>query len=284
MDIIVSMKLRAVCIAWDDPSYLKASTRSQLASSIRNILKMFEESFEFLTHGTTAPYSVVGATKLHTEATFSNVPWADPPLTSKSRILLFECTDSYLLEHTSRKLNAEMDDDLEYIEIVPLAIRERIYTSPSISAIAYDNAIERQPMSFHSEVLLWPCMRTDSWWELSSMQRQALFLPRLDKFGTVLSPGHIEVSAPLVPLVHRRLYHQLLLSRSLGFMLGWFETSTSHLLRLKEVVSQLQNTSLCPDHLYYKSGPLWWGRLNEVSTLLSELEYNQTSIEGTTPA
>ena len=272
------MTPRAICVAWTDPCYLEVSTRSKLASSLRSILKVFKEGAEISTLDTPAPHSAVGAAMLRIEKTFSVAPWANPPLISKSRILLLECPDPSILSKTSFALNTALENDFDNVEIVPLTIRERIYTSPSISAVAYDNAIERQPMSLHPEILFWPCMRTDSWWELSSMQRQALFLPRLGEFGTILSPGHIEVSAPLVPLVHRRLYHQQFFSGSSGYMLGWFETSTEHLSHLEQVVGQLQNTSLCPDHSYYKSGPLWWGRRLLVSTLLSELESDQNSI------
>ena len=266
------MTLRALILAWPEPSHMASAHRGALADSIRTALTAFPPDAETPTPDAPIPSCAVAATLLRTEPTYTVEPWPNPPLTRANRVLLLEGPDPAVLRQTASDMTSALPDPSSGIETVALAVRQRIYTSLAISAVAYDNALARQPRSLHPEVMFWPCNRTGSWWRLSSMQRQALLLPRLDERGEILAPGHIQVTAPLVPVLHRRLYHQHLPSGDLGYMLGWFETAPEHLDALKKVVTELQDSALSPDHAFYQSAPLWWGRRTPVSDLLGELD------------
>ncbi len=266
------MTLRALILAWPEPGQMTPAHRGALAAYIRTTLDTFPPGAEIPTPDAPIPPCAVATTLLRTEPTYTVEPWPNPPLTHANRVLLLEGPDPAVLRQAAAAMATALPDPSSGVEIVSLAVRQRIYTSLAISAVAYDNALARQPRSLHPEVMFWPCNRTNRWWSLSSMQRQALLLPRLDERGEILAPGHIEVTAPLVPILHRRLYHQQLPSGELGYMLGWFETAPEHLDALKKVVTELQDPTLSPDHAFYQSAPLWWGRRIPVSDLLDELD------------
>ena len=264
------MGLRAVLLAWDDKAGISVSDRDRLRQVLAETRGSFPADAEEPTADTPVPSSTVAVAIYATEPSTTMVPWDDPPLASASRIICLESADEALLEQTARHCQSELGSVPE-IDVLPVEVRDRRYTSATIATIAYDPALGRQSRGEHPDVLLWPCRRTAAWWELSPMQRQALFLPRLGTDDEVMAPGHVLVSEPIVPIVHRRLYHESLPGQAPGSMIGWFETSPTHLDALRKVVSDLQRVDLAPDHAYYQSGPLCWGRRLAVQSLESEL-------------
>ena len=266
------MGLRAIILGWEEAPRIAASHRERL-------LKILSETREgFPTDGETAtastgpvPASAVAARLVSAEPSLSLTPWEDPPLASASRVVCFESSDEGLLDETAKRCLEELGD-APGISVMLAEARDRRYTSATIATIAYDPALGRQSREDHPEVLLWPCRRIPAWWELSPLQRQALFLPRLDADSNVVAPGHVLVSEPIVPIVHRRLYHESLPDAAPGVMMGWFETSPQHMDALREVVANLQDVGQSPDHAYYQSGPLWWGRRVPVEDLEAELQ------------
>ena len=264
------MGLRAVLLAWDDKAGISVSNRDRLRQVLAETRGSFPADAEKPTADTPVPSSTLAVAIYSTEASTTVVPWENPPLDSASRIICLESADEALMERTARRCQSELGSVPE-VDVLAVEVRDRRYTSATIATIAYDPALGRQSRQDHPDVLLWPCRRTAGWWELSAMQRQALFLPRLDINDQVLAPGHVLVSEPIVPIVHRRLYHESLPGQAPGSMIGWFETSPSHLDALRKVVSDLQRVDLAPDHAYYQSGPLCWGRRLSVQSLEAEL-------------
>lgn len=216
------------------------------------------------------PASTVALSLVSTELSVSIAPWADPPLATAFRVACFEGSDTAALQRVKARCDRELGD-IPGVIVMPMEVQDRRYTSATMATIAYDRALARHSRADHPEVLLWPCRRTPAWWDLGPLQRQAMFLPRLDPQGKVLAPGHVQLSEPIVPLVHRRLYHESLPQGVPGVMLGWFETAGRDLAALRGVVRDLQDKNLAPDHAFYQSGPLWWGRRVAPNSLSAEL-------------
>ena len=264
------MGLRAILISWDDKAGISVSDRDQLRQILAETRASFPADAERPTADTPVPSSTVAVGVYSTKTSISVTPWDNPPLVKATRIMCLESADETLLQETAQLCRGGLKD-IEGIDVLPVEARDRRYTSATIATIAYDQALGRQSREDHPEVLLWPCRRTAAWWDLSPMQRQALFLPRLGENDEVVAPGHVLASEPIVPIVHRRLYHESLPDEAPGVMIGWFETSPSHLDALRSVVADLQRVDLAPDHAYYQSGPLCWGRRLSVQSLEAEL-------------
>ncbi len=264
------MGLRAILISWDDKAGISVSDRDQLRLVLAETRASFPADAERPTAETPVPSSTVAVALYSTNPSISAISWDDPPLANATRVICLESADEALLEETAQLCHSGLGA-VESIDVHPVEVRDRRYTSATIATIAYDPALGRQSREEHPEVLLWPCRRTTAWWSLSPMQRQALFLPRLGADDEVVAPGHVLVSEPIVPIVHRRLYHESLPDGTPGVMVGWFETSPSHLEALRSVVTDLQRVDLAPDHAYYQSGPLCWGRRVSVQSLEAEL-------------
>ena len=264
------MGLRAIILSWQEASSLEASDRARLRHVLVQTRDAFPAGHEKPTADTPVPSSTVAVAVDSIAPSVTLAPWDDPPLTSASRVVCFESADETLLAETAQQCKSELGNT-QGVEVLPVEVRDRRYTSATIATIAYDPALGRQSKEDHPEVLLWPCRRTPAWWELSPMQRQALFLPRLGENDEVVAPGHVLASEPIVPIVHRRLYHESLPGAAPGIMVGWFETSPTHLEALQAVVADLQRVDLAPDHGYYQSGPLCWGKRTPMETLEAEL-------------
>ena len=260
------MTLRAVIVGWAESGNSQPGPIPLPAELLKDTILRYPPDEEVPTDTSPVPACSVALSRESVEEAFTVEPWEDPPLMPATKIVCFEGPDSDDLAVVAADWQA-----VPGLTVVPVEVRDRRYTSATIASVAYDNALGRQSRDEHPEVLLWCFQRTPRWWALSPLQRQALFLPRLDERGNVVSPGHVEVSEPLVTIVHRRLYHESLHSGELGAMLGWFETDSRHLDTLRSVVADLQDVSLTPDHAYYRCGPLWWGKRVPVRTLLDEL-------------
>ena len=260
------MTLRAVMVGWGEPGDLQAGHGPLLTGLLRDTILRYPPDGEVPTDASPVPSCSVAVSRTVVEEAFAVEPWEDPPLASAGRIVCFEGPDGDDLARVSAAWQA-----VPGLTVLPVEVRERRYTSATIASVAYDRALGRQSRSEHPEALLWCFQRTPRWWSLSPLQRQTLLLPRLDEEGNVVSPGHVEVSEPLVSIVHRRLYHESLPGGEPGAMLGWFETASQHLGLLRSVVADLQDVSLTPDHAFYRCGPLWWGRRVPVQALLDEL-------------
>ena len=268
------MNLRAVIVGIYGPQGLGTGHRAILSKLLDESIVRYPPDAEVPTSESPVPASTIAVSKTSTEGTFSAEPWDDPPLSGADWIICFEGPDAAALQRTAELWQKGSKGISQAVTVLTVEVRDRLYTSPTIASVAYDHAIPRQGRSVHPEVLLWPFQRTDRWWDLSPLQRQALFLPMLDAEGNVTSPGHIEVSAPLVSIVHRRLYHHPVPEAGVGTMLGWFETSPEQASTLRTVVEALQDVSLTPDHAYYRCGPLWWGRRVPVGSLVAQLVAN----------
>ena len=264
------MGLRAIIIGWNT-SQLEDSGREKLRELLTETRTPFPADSEVPTDQVAVPSSTVAVAVDSIAPSLTMTPWNDPPFAAASRITCFESADEALLARTAQRWQTTLDE-AKGVEVMPVEVRDRRYTSATIATIAYDPALGRQSKEEHPDVLVWPCRRTPAWWELSPMQRQALFLPRLGPSDEVVAPGHVLVSEPIVPIVHRRLYHQSLPNAEPGVMVGWFETSPIHLEALRAVVADLQRVDLAPDHAYYQSGPLCWGHRVPVETLQDELQ------------
>ena len=264
------MGLRAILISWDHTSGISVGDRNRLRELLADTSVSFPPDAEKPTADIPVPSSTVAVAMYSTAPSITMVPWEDPPLASASRVICLESSDVALLDHAAQRCHSELDSTTG-IDVLLVEARDRRYTSATIATIAYDPALGRQSREQHPEVLLWPCRRTPEWWDLSPMQRQALFLPRLGANDQVVAPGHVLVSEPIVPIVHRRLYHESLPEAAPGTMVGWFETSPAHLDALRAVVTDLQRVDLAPDHAYYQSGPLCWGRRLSLQSLEAEL-------------
>ena len=264
------MGLRAIIVSWDHTAGIGESERNRLRQLLAEARVTFPPDSEEPTAGIPVPSSTVAVAVYSTAPSITVAPWDAPPLASASRVVCFESSDEALLAETAQRCLNELGT-VQGIEVMPVEVRDRRYTSATIATIAYDPALGRHSREEHPEVLLWPCRRTPAWWELSPMQRQAMFLPRLGANDEVVAPGHVLASEPIVPTVHRRLYHESLPNAVPGTMVGWFETSPSHLQALRAVVADLQKVDLVPDHAYYQSGPLCWGRRLSVQSLEAEL-------------
>ena len=238
---------------------------------MKELLYGYPADSEVPTPESPVPACMVAVSRLGLEDATSAEPWPDPPLLSAERVVCIEDPDPANIERVSATCQEAGAGTGGEVAMLRLGVRDRVYTSASIAAVAYDLAVGRQPRSDHSEVLLWPFKRTPAWWSLDELQRQALFLPRLDDKGEVVVPGHIKVSEQLVPIVHRRLYHEPQFGGMPGYTLGWFETSPNHLTTLKEIVTRLQDVTQVPDHAFYQCGALWWGRRVPVEDVLIEL-------------
>ena len=265
------MDLRAVIVGWPEPTALQGEERSLLADLLERTVDTYPPDGEVPTADAAVPQSSVAASRSKLEDSYSVVAWSDSPLGTAERVVCFEGPDPAQLGKTAAMWSEPAKGTIPELTVMPVGVRDRAYTSPTIAGIAYERALGRQSRDIHPQVLLWSFKRTPQWWDLSPLQRQALFLPRLDPQGEVLSPGHIEVSAPLVSIIHRRLYHETMGDGVTGVMMGWFETSPQHLETLKQVVNELQDVSLTPDHGFYYSGPLWWGNRISVQGLMEEL-------------
>ena len=264
------MGLRAILLSWDHSWTIDVASRDRLRQFLEGVRGAFPADAEKPTAEVPVPSSMVVTALYANTPSITLTPWEDPPLATAERVVCLESADEGLLEAAAERYRQELKD-IRSLTILPLEARDRRYTSATMATIAYDPALGRQSRDEHPEVLLWPCRRTDAWWELSPMQRQALFLPRLGANDEVVAPGHVLVSEPIVPIVHRRLYHESLPDAAPGVMVGWFETSPAHLDALRSVVADLQRVELVPDHAYYQSGPLCWGRRISLESLESEL-------------
>jgi hypothetical protein len=264
------MGLRAIIVSWNHTSGFSTSERSSLRQLLAETRTRFPADAERPNADTPVPSSTIAVALYSTAPSVTLTPWDDPPLAAASRVVCFESADEALLNDTAQHCHNEFGDSAA-IDVMPVEVRDRRYTSATIATIAYDPALGRQSKEEHPEVLLWPCRRTTQWWDLTPMQRQALFLPRLGANDEVVTPGHVLASEPIVPIVHRRLYHDSLPDGAPGVMVGWFETSPAHLEALRAVVADLQRVDLVPDHAYYQSGPLCWGRRLSVESLEAEL-------------
>ncbi len=265
------MNLRAVILGWPDPSTIQREHRLLLEDLLQRTMSIYPADQEEPTPDAPIPASSVAASRYNLEDAYSPVKWDDPPLADAQKVLCIEGPEPAQLYGVAAMWRDEAVGVVPGLALLPVGVGDRIYTSPTIASVAYEHAIGRQSRSVHPEALLWSFKRTPQWWDLTPLERQALFLPRMDSQGQMLSPGHIDVSAPLVSVVHRRLYHETYPEGSTGVMVGWFETAAQHMEALKQVVGKLQDVSLTPDHGFYQCGPLWWGRRISANQLGEEL-------------
>ena len=186
------------------------------------------------------------------------------------------CNDGLLsagyVAHLTTKYRPRLDEiqaelerrlgNVASVRAIDGALQTPRYTGAELHKYAYKSAAERQSGRVAVNAIIIPMSKTDTWWEMSTLERHAYFYPHVNPRSGGPVSGHAKAAELGIETIYRRLYHNpdgYQRENEYDFV-TYFECTDEHLPTFDIVRQALRDERRNPEWRFVVEGPEWRGR------------------------